>query len=106
MWSVAACKCTEDIIHERCQVAGATRRNGIPGQQVEPQDDDDDDNDEDGSKVLVVVLIICHHRRDRLSRYGSALMPCVMGNTERSELAQVWPLRSRSLAPRFAWNFK
>lgn len=27
--SVVACKCTEDIIHERCQVAGATRRNGI-----------------------------------------------------------------------------
>jgi len=27
--SVVACKCTEDIIHERCQVADATRRNGI-----------------------------------------------------------------------------
>lgn len=72
--------------------------------QVESEDDDDDDDG--GSRVPVVVLVIRHHRRDRLSRYASALMRCFMGNTNQPGLAWVWPLWSRSLAPRFAWNFK
>lgn len=75
--------------------------------QVELQnDEDDDDDDGGGSSIPVVVFVIRHHRQDRLSRYESTLMRYFMGNTNQPGLAQVGPLRSRSLAPGFAWNFK